>query len=331
MPNSQKATRPRRSVAIFGPTSSGKTAASLDIAEELRRLGMRPVVLNADSRQLYRGMDIGTTKIRPSQMRGVEHRLIDISTPDREVALERYAALARRDLVELANDATAVPIVVGGTGTYIRAIVESWDLRGSASSRRGLEKDFPPDQREDAFRVLKRIDPMAARRVHPNNYDAILNALVRRMTVGGSGPAVATPFSFGVFCMRRDFGEVKGRIERTLDEQLRTGLYDEVLGLARQYGLVEELRRYGRHARNVVLHTHGYREFLEYSVSRARPLRSLARRDVEVIRASILDHIWAYARRQRGWYSKLEHKSLPPGRATARSVARAIAGRSGRH
>ena len=288
---------------------------------------MRPVVLNADSRQIYRGMDIGTSKIRPSEMRGVEHRLLDLSTPDREVALERYAALARRDLAQLINDALAVPIVVGGTGTYIRAVVESWDLRGSASTRRGLEKDFPPDQQEDAFRFLKRIDPMAARRVHPNNYDAILNALVRRITVGGSGPTAAPAFSFAVFCMRRDFGEVAARIERTLDEQLRTGLYDEVLGLANQYGLVEELRRYGRHARNVVLHTHGYREFLEHSVSSARPPRSLTLGDIEVIRASILDHIRGYARRQRGWYAKLQHKSLPPGRATARSVARTIAAR----
>lgn len=286
---------------------------------------MRPVVLNADSRQVYRGMDVGTSKTRPRDMRGVEHRLLDLSTPDRPVTLERYSAVAKRELLQLAEDPSAIPIVVGGTGTYIKAVVESWELRGSASSRRALGRDFPPDQREDALRVLRRIDPVAARRVHPNNYDAILNAIARRMAVGGGGAAAPAPFSFSVFCMRRDFGEITARIETTLDGQLRAGLFDEVAGLAHHYGLLGELREHGKQARNVVLHTHGYREFLEYSVSRARPLRSFSRADVQVVRASILGHIWSYARRQRGWYTKLQHQSLPPGKASARSVARTVA------
>jgi tRNA dimethylallyltransferase len=328
VPKNESPTPQRRGVAIFGPTSSGKTAASLDIAEELRDLGMRPVVLNADSRQVYRGMDIGTSKTRPSEMRGVEHRLIDFATPDRPVTLERYATLARRALLELAEDPSAVPIVVGGTGTYIRAVVESWDLAGSASSRRALEMDFPPDQREDALRVLKRIDPIAARRVHPNNYDAILNAIVRRMATNAGTSVAPAPFSFSVFCMRRDFSDITARIETTLDRQLRAGLVEEVSGLAHHYGLLREIRRHGAQARNVVLHTHGYREFLEHSVSRTRPLRSFSRADVDVVRTSILDHIWSYAKRQRGWYTKQEHTSLVPDRASARSVARTIAART---
>lgn len=64
---------------LYGPTSSGKTAASLRIGDDLRARGLRPVVLNADSRQVYRGMDVGTSKIRPADMRGIEHRLLDIS------------------------------------------------------------------------------------------------------------------------------------------------------------------------------------------------------------------------------------------------------------
>lgn len=325
MSNHAPAPARRRAVAIFGPTSSGKTAASLDIAVALRDSGMRPVVLNADSRQVYRGMDIGTSKIRPGEMRGVDHRLLDLSTPDREVTLEDYSVLANRVLTELLTDDSAVPILVGGTGTYLKAVVEGWNLRGSASRRRALEKDFPPNQIGDAFDLLHRIDRVAARRVHPNNYEAILNALSRRIEAGKGSPA-SPPFSFTVYCMRRDLDDLTARIERTLDAQLRDGLVDEVSVLAQHYGLTEQLRRHEKRARNVVLHTHGYREFLEHSVSRGKPLRSFKRGDIEVVRAAILDHIWAYARRQRGWYSKLRHRTLRPDETSARAVAHAVSG-----
>src|SRR4029077_6949963 len=114
-------------VVLFGPTSSGKTGLSLDAAARLRAQGRRPVVLNADSRQVYRYMDIGTSKIARRDMQGVEHRLLDIVEPARPLALERYAADARGVLTELLDDRDAVPIVVGGTGTYVRAIVDDWD------------------------------------------------------------------------------------------------------------------------------------------------------------------------------------------------------------
>jgi IPP transferase len=78
----------RRAVAIYGPTSSGKTALSLDVCEAASERGLRPVVLNADSRQVYVGMDIGTSKIKPSEMRGFEHRLLDVAEPSSKLSLE---------------------------------------------------------------------------------------------------------------------------------------------------------------------------------------------------------------------------------------------------
>ena len=81
----------RPAVAIYGPTSSGKTALSLEVCEAAARRGLRPVVLNADSRQVYAGMDIGTSKIKPSQMRGFEHRLLDVAEPSSKLSLEAYA------------------------------------------------------------------------------------------------------------------------------------------------------------------------------------------------------------------------------------------------
>jgi hypothetical protein len=92
----------RRAVAIYGPTSSGKTALSLDVCEAVSERGLRPVVLNADSRQVYAGMDIGTSTIKPSQMRGFEHRLLDVAERSSKLSLEAYAQMARGELASLA-------------------------------------------------------------------------------------------------------------------------------------------------------------------------------------------------------------------------------------
>jgi tRNA dimethylallyltransferase len=91
----------RRAVAIYGPTSSGKPALSLDVREAASERGLRPVVLNADSRQVYAGMDIGTSKIKPSEMQGFEHLLLDLAEPSSEPSLEAYAQMARAELASL--------------------------------------------------------------------------------------------------------------------------------------------------------------------------------------------------------------------------------------
>src|SRR5579862_6399785 len=117
----------RRAVAIYGPTSSGKTALSLDVCAAASERGLRPVVLNADSRQVYAGMDIGTSKIKPSQMRGFEHRLLDVAEPSSKLSLEAYARMAREELGSLAASGDALPVLVGGTGVYVQSVLAGWD------------------------------------------------------------------------------------------------------------------------------------------------------------------------------------------------------------
>jgi hypothetical protein len=132
----------RRAVAIYGPTSSGKTALSLDVCEAASERGLRPVVLNADSRQVYAGMDIGTSKIKPSEMRGFEHRLLDVAEPSSKLSLEAYAQMARDELASLAASEDALPVLVGGTGVYVQSVLDGWDLTGTGTLRRSLERDF---------------------------------------------------------------------------------------------------------------------------------------------------------------------------------------------
>jgi tRNA dimethylallyltransferase len=293
----------RRAVAIYGPTSSGKTALSLDVCEAASERGLRPVVLNADSRQVYAGMDIGTSKIKPSQMRGFDHRLLDVAEPSSKLSLEAYAQMARDELASLAASEDALPVLVGGTGVYVQSVVAGWDLTGTGALRRSVERDFPPSDVEVAYQLLARLAPEAARRMHPNNYEAILNALVRRMA-GGAGHDVAAPFAFAVYGVDRGEAETDRRIETTLDAQIRAGLLAEIAELDRRYRLLEQARRPGRR-RNVVSQTHGYREFVRVAASTGKAITELDSADLAVARAEALGHIWAYSRRQRSWFRKL--------------------------
>jgi tRNA dimethylallyltransferase len=293
----------RRAVAIYGPTSSGKTALSLDVCEAASERGLRPVVLNADSRQVYAGLDIGTSKIKPSQMRGFEHRLLDVAEPSSKLSLEAYAQLARAELASLAASEDALPVLVGGTGVYVRSVVQGWDLTGTGPLRRSLERDFPRSDVKGAYQVLTRLAPEVARRVHPNNYEVILNALVRRMA-GQESNEAAGPFAFAVYGLDRGEAETDRQIETTLDAQIRCGLLAEIAELDQRYRLVEQARRPGRR-RNVASQTHGYREFVRVAASTGKPIAALDGTDLAAARAEALGHIRAYSRRQRSWFRKL--------------------------
>jgi tRNA dimethylallyltransferase len=268
-------------------------------------------VLNADSRQVYRYMDIGTSKIAHDEMRGVEHRLLDIVEPTRPLPLERYAADARAVLGDLLGDGDAVPIVVGGTGTYVRAIVDGWDLSGTSTTRRDLEREFPRAEVGEAHRMLKRIAPRAADVVSPHDYEGTLNALVRAMHPDRRTTAPGYPWM--VVAVDRKPVDLARRVAATLDRQLETGLYAEVKGLDERYGLAEQFERHGASAPNQVLHTHGYREFFEYAGSQRKPLGTLTTRDLSTVRDAALDHIVGYTRRQRSWFKKLAHVQPPQG------------------
>jgi tRNA A37 N6-isopentenylltransferase MiaA len=245
-------------------------------------------------------------------MRGFEHRLLDVAEPSSRLSLEAYAQLARDELASLAASKDALPVLVGGTGVYVQSVLSGWDLTGTGTLRRSLERDFPRSDIEGAYQVLARLAPEVARRVHPNNYEAILNALVRRMASQASNE-VAAPFAFAVYGVDRGEAETDRRIETTLDGQIRDGLLAEIAELDRRYRLVEQARRPG-HQRNAVAQTHGYREFVDAAASTGKAIAALDGADLAAARAEALGHIWAYSRRQRKWFpkfgaSRVDHRS----------------------
>lgn len=299
-------------VALFGPTSSGKTRLSIELCLRMAAdSGLESVVISADSRQVYRYMDIGTSKTTTAEMRGVRHEMLSVAEPASKYELESYVAAARRHI----DDCWAgggVPVIVGGTAVYVKALLEGWSVDRTAAMLASLRRDFPRGMAGDAYETLRRLDRNAAARVHQNNYDGVINALAAAMarpastlqTDAATQPAESANLRTVVLGLDRPARDLDSRVARTFDNQLERGLLDEVQSLSARYDLERESRRRAP-SNNQVLHTHGYREFFEVASERGKPLRTLSSADLATIRERVVAHIQAYTRRQRGAFRKL--------------------------
>jgi tRNA dimethylallyltransferase len=293
-------------VSLYGPTSSGKTALSIDLAERIEReLGRRVVVISADSRQVYRYMDIGTSKTTAAEMRGIQHEMIDVVEPVRKLDLEEFTRLARQH-ISRAFAAGDLPFVVGGTGVYVKALVEGWATERVGAVRNELRRDFPRSMLPDAYAMLRRLDQGTAARIHPNNYEAVINALAAvigrdQETDSGRDQAVRSL----VLGLDPGARAVDQRVIRTYHGQVRRGLLDEILALDERYGLDRQLRQRGSEAPNQVLHTHGYREYFELAREKGTLVSRLTEADLAEVRDRVIEHIQRYTRRQRAFMAKL--------------------------
>jgi tRNA dimethylallyltransferase len=224
--------RERRLVAIVGATATGKTALAVRLAE---RLGGE--IVSADSRQVYRGMDIGTAKPAAGERARAKHWLIDAAGPDEPFSLGRYLDLAKAALEDCWSRG-ARPLLVGGTGQYVWALLEGWqvprvppdpELRAELEAR--AEREGPQALVEE----LCRVDPAYAARVDTHNLRRIVRALEVYHRTGRplSACQARTPPDFawsaiGLACER---GELYRRIDRRVDAMMAAGLVAEVRGL----------------------------------------------------------------------------------------------------
>lgn len=292
--------------AVYGPTSSGKTSTSVEIARRLERdLDRKVIIISADSRQVYRYMDCGTSKTTPAQMHGIRHEMLDVAEPVRKFELEEYVRLARGHIRD-AFEAGHIPLVVGGTGVYVMALLKSWQVNRIGAARDSLRRDFPPSMVRDAYDMLRRLSRAEAAKVHPNNYAAVTNALAA--IVAGDDPASpATSRAPRTLVLGLDPGPraLAARVARTYDDQVRHGLFAEVLALDARYGLTAEYGRRGQESPNQVLHTHGYREYFDVAAEHGKAVTNLTEGELAQVRGRAVEHIRRHTFRQRGWFRKL--------------------------
>ncbi len=225
-------------IAIVGPTGVGKTALAVRLAQTFDG-----EIVSADSRQFYRGMDKGTAKPTPQEQAAARHHLIDIADPDETVGLAEFQAVAAAAIADI-HGRGKLPLLVGGTGQYVRAVLEGWSV-----------PQVPPDEalRERLYAraaaagdaalhaELQGVDPVAAERIDPRNVRRVVRALEVFYTTGQPISAAQTrtppPYRTLMLGLRLDRPLLYERIDARIDRMLAEGLEAEVRGLvARGYG-----------------------------------------------------------------------------------------------
>ena len=276
-------------VVILGPTASGKSALSIKLARKLNG-----EIISADSRQVYKGMNIGTGKITRKEMCGVRHHLLDIRNPDESYTVAEYkkdALRAIRSVLRLPAQAghKKLPILVGGTGLYIRAVTDNLIIPAvppNPALRRKLEEKLAKSGLEKLFKELVKLDSEAAYVVDSKNPRRVLRALEVAIISGKPftsqkrrGPQLFETLKLGL-----NPADLRKRIDGRAGKMIRAGLVPEVKKIVKKYG--EGTR---------TLDAIGYHEIIQFLKSELTLSQALELME---------KNTWQYARRQMTWFKR---------------------------
>ena len=277
-------------IAIVGPTASGKTSLSVELAKKLNT-----EIISADSRQIYKEFDIATAKPKQEEMQGIKHHLMDFVEPTDDFTVADFKDKATIVMDELfKKDKT--PIIVGGTGLYYRILLENYDMPRVAPNKilreelHGIEKKQGV---EALYKMLVELDPIAAQNMHPNNTVKIVRALEVCKTLGipmSEAQKIKQEPEYNV--MWFGLGHLNGddrqflydRIDKRVDIMISQGLEFEAKKLFEKYGHIQSLEK-----------TIGYQEFIEYFEG----IKTL-----EQVVEQIKQNTRRYAKRQLTWFRR---------------------------
>ena len=245
-------------IVLTGPTAVGKTSLSISLAK-----AVNGEIISADSMQVYKGMDIGSAKIRKEEMQGVTHYLVDILEPEEEFHIVKFQELAKAALEEIYAKGK-IPILVGGTGFYIQAVTRDIDFTQAeqeTSYREELEQFAKEKGAEYLHEKLREVDSKSAENIHANNVKRVIRALEFYHQNGTpisehneEQKQQTSPYNLAYFVLTAPREILYERIDRRVDQMMEEGLLEEV----------RSLRERGCHRGMVSMQGLGYKEILAY-------------------------------------------------------------------
>lgn len=276
---------------IVGPTASGKTGLSVELAKQ--RNGE---IVSADSMQIYRHMDIGTAKPSMEERQGIVHHLMDVVEPWESFTVAQYRRLAVEVIDDIASRGK-LPIVVGGTGLYVNSLIRGWSFSNTPPSetvRKEIQTFYEEKGRDRLYEELSKVDPESAEKIHPNNIKRVIRALEvfretgkKKSLSDAKSADLPIPFDHTLVGLTMGRDRLYRRIEERIDIMIQQGLLQEVrqlveMGADRNWQSMQGL---------------GYKEILAYldGESTWDEALYLLKRDTR-----------RYAKRQWTWFRRLE-------------------------
>lgn len=245
-------------IILAGPTASGKTSVSIDLA---KRIGGE--IVSADSMQVYRGMDVGTAKIKADEMQGVKHYLINVLDPTEDFNIVKFQNMVKYSIEEIKRNGH-IPILVGGTGFYIQSVIYDIDFDtqdDNGDIRKALEEEYDKMGANFMYEKLKKIDSVSAENIHKNNKKRIIRAieyfLINNALISAHNESQRkkdSPYDFRFFVLNPPRDILYDRINQRVDKMVEEGLVEEV----------KDLKNAGLSIENISMQGIGYKEILEY-------------------------------------------------------------------
>jgi len=226
-------------IVILGPTASGKTALAIKLAEQFDG-----EIVSADSRQVYKGMDIGTGKVTKEEMQGIPHYLLDVASPKRRFSVAQYQKLSLGAINKILKKGK-VPFLVGGSPFYIYSVVEGWifpKLKADQKLRKRLEKKSV----KKLFNILKKLDPERAAKIEKKNKRRLIRAIEIAKILGKVPPLKKNPqFDCLLLGIKKSRDELKKLIKKRLLKRFEKGMTKEVKRLKKEGLSWQRLEEFG--------------------------------------------------------------------------------------
>ncbi|MBI2054513.1 MAG: tRNA (adenosine(37)-N6)-dimethylallyltransferase MiaA [Candidatus Sungbacteria bacterium] len=267
-------------IVILGPTASGKSALAVKLAKKFRG-----EVISADSRQIYKGLNIGTGKITKREMRGVPHHLLDIVSPRQNFSAAEYAKKAHALIREI-NKRNRIPMLVGGTGLYIDAVARGMVFPEVPPNHK-LRKKLSKKGAAGLFKMLKRLDPERAATIDRQNPRRLIRALEIVEALKKPVPILQTKSSYQTLFIGidRTLRELRRRIRRAIETRLKRGLLRETARLLKQDVPAKRLGELG----------------LDYRIAITAIKKEITR---DQLSKKLEEANWNYIRRQQTWFRR---------------------------
>lgn len=279
------------SIIILGPTASGKTSISIKLAKLLNT-----EIINADSMQVYKQLNIGTAKPSLAEQNGIKHHLLDIVDPKENFSVEQYKSLAMPIIKNLIKN-KKTPIIVGGTGFYIESLINNYSYGKSIkdeSVRQKYNNLATEFGNEYVYNILKEIDPISSEKIHSNDLKRVIRAIeifettgIRKSEIDKNSTNMQSEINPLIITLNWNREELYSRINNRVDIMLKNGLLAEV----------ESLLKSGITLNNQCMQGIGYKELVSYLNNEFSLVQA-----TELIKQSTR----RYAKRQITWFKRIE-------------------------